>query len=250
LDKLEEDLSTLKDDNRAELDKFEQKYSRFLQEASWISEDYTDDNLYYIDAESTLHKSAQPKVSYAINIVELGALEGYEAYNFDLGDITYVQDPDFFGWEETEDGVKTPCKEEVVITESATYFNSPEKNTLKAQNYRDSFEDLFQRMTATTQQLQFYGGSYDRAADVVDTNGNIMPKSLSEAFANNAYVLSNIANQSVKWDEYGITTTDTTDPTDIVRITSGGIYLTEDGGRNWTTGISASGINAKTITTG
>jgi photosystem II stability/assembly factor-like uncharacterized protein len=73
---------------------------------------------------------------------------------------------------------------------------------------------------------------------------------LSDAFANNAYVLSNIANQSVKWDEYGITTTDTTNPADIVRVTSGGIYLTEDGGRNWTTGISASGINAKTITTG
>jgi photosystem II stability/assembly factor-like uncharacterized protein len=73
---------------------------------------------------------------------------------------------------------------------------------------------------------------------------------LSDAFVNNAYVLSNIANQSVKWDEYGITTTDTTNPADIVRVTSGGIYLTEDGGRNWTTGISASGINAKTITTG
>jgi hypothetical protein len=73
---------------------------------------------------------------------------------------------------------------------------------------------------------------------------------LSDAFANNAYILSNVANQSVKWDEYGITTTDTSNPAEIVRITSGGIYLTEDGGDTWTTGINARGINAKTIKTG
>lgn len=228
---------------------FEKKYSRFIQEASWISEDYTDDNLYYFDAESTLHNSAQPKVSYTINIVELSQLEEYKGYNFNLGDITYIQDPDFFGWTYI-DGIKTPYKEEIVITETTSYFNTPEKNTLKAKNYRDSFEDLFQRLTASSQQLQFHSGAYDRASDAVNSEGNIVPQALSDAFAHNAYVLSNIANQSVKWDEYGITTTDTTNPADVVRVTSGGIYLTEDGGDSWTTGISASGINAKVITTG
>ena len=256
LDEIEENINNIEgqlDNIKAQktelLSKFEKKYGRFLQEASWISDDHTDDNLYYFDAETTLHNSAQPKVSYTINIVELSQLEGYEGYNFELGDITYVQDTDFFGWT-YENGFKTPYKEEIVITEMTTYFNSPEKNVLKAKNYRDQFEDLFQRMAASSQQLQFHSGAYDRAADAVSSDGNIMPQALSDAFTNNAYVLSNIANQSVKWDEYGITTTDTTNPADIVRVTSGGIYLTEDGGRNWTTGISASGINAKTITTG
>jgi hypothetical protein len=77
-------------------------------------------------------------VTYTINLVELSALEGYENYKFDLGDITYVQDPDFFGWVDV-DGVKTPYKEEVLITESVIYFNSPEKDVIKAKNYRDSF---------------------------------------------------------------------------------------------------------------
>jgi hypothetical protein len=38
--------------------RFYKKYSRFIQEGSWISEDYTDENLYYLDAESTLFTSA------------------------------------------------------------------------------------------------------------------------------------------------------------------------------------------------
>ena len=36
---------------------FYTKYSRFIQEGSWIKEDYTDPNLYYMDAESTLYTS-------------------------------------------------------------------------------------------------------------------------------------------------------------------------------------------------
>jgi hypothetical protein len=50
---------------------FYKKYSRFIQEGSWISEDYIDENLYYLDAESTLYTSAQPKVTYSINVLEL-----------------------------------------------------------------------------------------------------------------------------------------------------------------------------------
>jgi hypothetical protein len=36
-------------------------------------------------------------------------------YHFDLGDITYIQDPDFFGWQAGAK-FKTPRKEEIVVT--------------------------------------------------------------------------------------------------------------------------------------
>jgi hypothetical protein len=247
--KINESLKDIESQTAALIEKFERKYIRFIQEASWTSEDYTDDNLYYIDAETVLHKSAQPKVSYNVNILELSQLEGYENYVFDLGDITYVQDPDFFGWK-IVNGYKTPYKEEIVITETTTFFHEPDKCTIKAQNYRSAFEDLFQRLTASAQQLQFHSGEYARAANVVDAKGNVLPESLADAFANNAYVLSNASNQSVVWDEHGISTTDTMNPAEIVRITSGGMFLTGDGGEHWTTGITSKGINAKTITTG
>jgi hypothetical protein len=69
---------------------------------------------------------------------------------FDLGDITYVQDPDFFGWEPNKE-YQTPRKEEIVVTEMKTFFHSPEKSTIKVQNYRTAFEDLFKRLTTSAQ---------------------------------------------------------------------------------------------------
>ena len=138
---------------------------------------YVDDDLYYFDAVHTLHKAAAPKLTYTINIVELSCLPEYKAYTFGLGDISYIQDTNFFGWENIN-GLKTPRKEEIVISEMTTFFNSPEKNVIKAKNYRDTFEDLFQRLNATTQKLQFYSGSYERAADVVTPEGGITSEAL------------------------------------------------------------------------
>lgn len=249
---LSEQLSTIETYTSNLINKFENKYSRFIQEASWTSEDYIDDNLYYIDAESTLHESAQPKVSYTINVVDISQLDEYKPYRFELGDITYIQDIDFFGWEplESTGGIKTPYKEEIVVTELTTIFHEPDKATIKVQNYKNQFEDLFQRVAATTQQLKFHSGEYDRSADVVNGKGMVQPGALQEAFNHNAYVISNINNQSVEMGEQGIIIRNTRAPNEIIRLASGGIFLTEDAGETWTTGIMASGINAKVITTG
>lgn len=242
LEDIEEETATL-------IEEFERKYIRFIQEASWTSEEYIDDNIYYFDAETTLHKASQPKASYTINVIELSQLEEYKDYVFDLGDITYIQDPDFFGWVQGKK-FKTPYKEEIVITEMQTFFHNPEKCTIKVQNYRSSFEDLFKRLTASAQQIHFHSGEFQRAADIVDGNGNIVPSCLEDAFSTNMYKISNASNQTVKWDEFGITTTDSTNPAEITRITSGGMFLSDNGGEKWTTGITAKGINAKVITTG
>ena len=249
IEEINEDLKAIEQTTAELIENFEKKYIRFIQEASWISEDYIDDNLYYLDAETTLHKASQPKVSYTINVIELSQLEEYKNYVFDLGDITYIQDTGFFGWKE-EGTYKTPYKEEIVITEMQTFFNNPEKSTIKVQNYRTSFEDLFKRLAASAQQIHFHSGEFQRAADIVDANGNIAPSCLEDAFSNNTYVLSNAANQTVKMDEYGITTTNDLNPAEILRITSGGMFLSNNGGDKWTTGITANGINAKVITTG
>lgn len=232
---------------------FEKKYARFIQEAPWSSEDYTDDNLYYLDANSTLHNSAQPKVSYTINVTDLSLQEEYENYAYGLGDITHIQDPEFFGYvyiEKNGEQIRTPYREKIVVTETVTNFNSPEKDVIKVQNFRSQFEDLFQRMAATTQKVEFYAGAYEKAADVVESGGQISTESLRDAFSNNAYILKNANNESVLWDKKGITTTNQNAPNEIVRIVGGGLFVTEDGGKTWSTGITGRGINAKTITTG
>jgi hypothetical protein len=61
-------------------------------------------------------------VVYSINALTLSSLPGYEDFVFNIGDKTYVIDPEFFGDEE---------KEEVVITEMTNALDSPEKDTIK-----------------------------------------------------------------------------------------------------------------------
>jgi hypothetical protein len=81
-------------------------------------------------------------------------------------------------------------------------------------------------------------------------DGKIAAEALTDAFVNNTHLLKNANNQSVTWDDKGIITTSLSNPAEIVRVVSGGIFVSNDGGNTWTTGITGNGINAKTITTG
>ena len=226
---------------------FYKKYYRFLQEGTWIEEKYTDDNLYFLDAQSVAKTSTSPKVSYTINVLELSQLPGYENYKFDLGDISYIEDTEFFGW--APDGI-TPYHEKIVISEDTIALDSPEQNSLKIQNYKTQFEDLFQRITATTQNLEYHSGDYARAAGVIQNDGTIKFESLQNSILSNSLVLANARDQSVIIDDYGITTTNMVHPNEIVRIVSGGILITNNGGETWSTGITGNGINANYITSG
>ena len=228
---------------------FNKKYSRFIQEGPWISEDYIDDNLYFLDAQSTLHTSSQPKVTYNIFVLELSQLEGYENFTFALGDKTTIEDVEFFGWT-WKDGIKTPYKEEIVVTELSIMLDSPEQNQIKVQNYKTQFEDLFQRMAATTQALEYSTGRIAKVSNIIEEDGSLKITTLQNAVANNAIILGNVKDQTVTWDETGITTSSPSDPANIVRIINGGVFLSTDGGITWNTGITGKGINASQITTG
>ena len=229
--------------------KFYKKYSRFLQEGSWISEDYIDDNLYFLDAQSTLTTSAKPKITYNILVLELSQLQGYENFTFALGDKTTIEDTEFFGWV-WNNGVRTPYKEEIVVTELTIVFDSPEQNQIKVQNYKTQFEDLFQRMAATTQSVEYSTGKYQKASNIVESDGTIKITTLQNSILNNSLILQNAKDQSVIWDETGITTTNISNPSEVLRIVSGGVFLSTDGGLTWNTGITGNGINANYITSG
>lgn len=235
--------------------KFYRKYARYIQEGSWISEDYVDDNLYFLDAESVLYTSAFPQVSYSINVIDcLNSLENNNQYrdsyyDIKIGDKTFIEDTEFFGYY-LKDGIPTPYQEEVVISETLEYFDSPEKNTFTIQNYKTQFEDLFQRITATTQSLQYSTGEYQRAAGAIQANGTIDATIIQNSITSNSINLSNAKNQSVVWGADGLTTTNLSNPLEIVRLTSGGLYVSSDGGVNYTTGVSAYGINTSLLSAG
>lgn len=229
--------------------KFYEKYSRFIQEGSWISDEYMDDNLYYFDAEGVLYTSSRPQISYTINVLDLSPLEGYEVYSYQIGDKTYIEDTEFFGWK-IVDYRKVPAKEEVIVSEYVMYFDNPEQNVITVQNYKTQFEDLYQRITATTNSLQFHSGEYGRAASVVQSDGTIESGALQNSLLTTSYILENAKNQSVVWDDTGITTTNLGNANEIVRITSGAIAISNNGGQTWSSAITGLGINANYIAAG
>lgn len=228
------------------INEFYRRYSRFIQEGTWISSDALDPELYYLDSQQVLYTSAFPKVSYTINVIEISQVEGFEPYFFRVGDKTYIEDTEFFGWNSNG----TPYKEEIVVSEVSYSLDDASKNTIKVQNYKTQFEDLFQRIAAATQSLQYSEGSYKRAAAAINNDGTIKGSLLQNSFENNSLVLQNAKSESVVWDESGITVSSTQNGNEIVRIVGGGIVLSNDGGKTWTTGITGSGINANTISTG
>lgn len=212
---------------------FQSKYWRFIKEGTWQSEEYSDPDLYYLDAASVLHSSAQPKVSYTINVIDLSNLEKYALYNFEIGDRTYIEDTEFFGWN-IVNGVKTPYRLPIVITQTSTQIDDPGPSnmTITVQNFRDNFEDMFQKLTAEVQSLKFSEGSYKRAAEAFGGNG-ISSKALQSALSNNKINIKAAQGGNTFFGEKGLETYSKIDKTKGVKLTDGGIYFTSDGGYTW-----------------
>lgn len=233
---------------------FYRKYSRFIQEGTWTDESYIDDDLYYLDASKISTVSAYPKVSYTINTVEIDTIDEYSGYKFKIGDRTYLEDPEFFGYSTISTPVgnaKTPKKIEVIVSERIRNLDNPSKSTLTVKNYKNQFEELFQKITATTQALQYESGSYGRVAGILTSNGEINTATLEKSFVNNSLILSGANNQSVIFDTgSGIEVTNNENTNEKVRIVGAGIFVSNDGGATWTNGVSGAGINTQILLAG
>lgn len=224
--------------------KFEQVMGQFIKEGTWIDESYIDDDLYYADANQVLLNSSYPKVSYTINVLELSGLPGFEDFQFNLGDRTFIEDPDFLG-----EGIKEP----IVITEKTTSLDNPSKNSIKVQNYRSEFQDLFQTITATVQAVKNTEGAYERATELATADEKQKVAFLKDALTDAELVFKNMGEQTVTWDTKGITITDINAPSQQLRLASGAILIrstNEAGDEQWAAAITPKGISANLITSG
>lgn len=226
---------------------FYAKYSRFIQEGSWTSDNYYDDDLYYFDALSTAYTSSRPQISYNISVIRVSSLPEFKNKVFNLGDISYVIDTEFFGYE--DDGI-TPYKEEVVISEITSNFDSPQNDEIKVQNYKTQFEDLFQRIAATTQTLQFTTGAYNNTVNNFTTTGEIKDDVLQRSLASNPDLTWTGDNDSVIISKDGIIVSDPNNPAKMMKITATGIQFSQDKGATWSTAITGNGILPQSLTTG
>lgn len=225
---------------------FYKRYSRYIQEGSWQSDDYIDDNQYYLDALSVAYESSRPKITYTINVLRLSALEEYMSKVFNLGDICGMIDREFFGYKDEF----TPYAEKVLVSEITSYFDTPEKDVLKIQNYKSQFDDLFQRITATTQQLSYATGLYAKTAGIINPDGTINATTLQQTLDENGNIIYTTSNQGIIMNGEGILLSDTLDANKKTKITSNGILVSADGGATWAAGVTGEGINTSLLKAG
>lgn len=226
---------------------FFKKYSRFIQEGTWQDQNYVSDDDYYLDALEVAYRSSRPQIQYDISLLRLSGLKDFSSKIFDLGDICYIQDKEFFGYEEDK---ITPYKQRVIISQLTSYFDTPEKDVIKVQNYKTQFDDLFQRITTVTQALQFSQGQFERAAGVVKPDKTLSFELLQDTFDYNKDLILNSANQQVTWDNTGITVADESNSALKVKIMAGGIFASSDGGNTWKNALRGDGISTDLLTAG
>ena len=222
---------------------FSNKYSRFIQEGTWSSTDYIDSDLYYLDALQVSNTSAQPVVSYTINVIEISQIEGFEWYTFDAGDKSYIEDTEFFGWSKVN-GILTPAREEVIVSEVEWHLDEPDQSTITVQNYKTRFEDLFQRINATVQTVQYNEATYAKTSSLLDSTGTINQNVLLDSLNSVSGKTYNLTSDgSVRIDGDSILVQNLNNSSDCVTINSKGISISSDGGATYTTVISGEGID-------
>ena len=297
---------------------FYTKYSRFIQEGSWTSSDYVDNELYYLDALNVSRVNGQPKVSYNLTVYEISEQEGLQNYKFNVGDKTYIEDTQFFGYhhniverfknfiatddtitlpvdvsdvlnvyqivpgeaefdhqakfiyypnsntieitekwdEESNDyivrlsyDILTPVREEVVVSEVEWHLDDPSENSITIQNYKTQFDDLFQRMAAAVQSVEYNSASYSRAASMLDEGGfinaGLLLKSLNEL--SGGFSLS--GDNTITAGPDGIIIKDLIDPARQMKLTGAGLKTSTDDGYNWNTILTPDGLVINTIDT-
>lgn len=234
-------------------DSFYTTYSQFIQEGTWGSTDYIDPELYYLDGLQVSTVAAHPKVTYDIRVMEVSELSNLSNYLFDIGDKTYMEDTEFFGYYNKQIGDEiflTPIQEEVIVSEVVWNLDEPEKNTIAVQNFKTQFEDLFHSMAATVQAVQYNEPSYARAASILDENGIINSALLQNSLNNldGGYDLT--LNGTVVTTDEGLLIRNLTKPENLVKIISEGIKISTDGGQTWKSALTAEGIALDSLTAG
>ena len=147
----------LLDSKRAQIHNFEEKYHRYVSEGQWVDPNQINDDAYYADAQVLSANNALPQVEYEVNLADIGLLDDYELYSFNVGDSTFVEDIEFFGsTKQLINGisVETPYKKAVVIMESRQVLDDPGQSSIVVKTYKGTHKDLISRVSYGLNSLQ------------------------------------------------------------------------------------------------
>lgn len=250
----EAQMAQIVEDKTAIKKAFYRKYSQFILEGTWTDNSYIDDEKYYIDAVKVGEKSSRPKITYTFNMMDISAIDEYKQYTFKVGERSYLEDTEFFGYKYVDiDGrqIKTPNRINVIVSETTINYDNPSKSQIVIKTYKNQYEDLFRKLSASSQSLQYSKSDYERAAGAINPNSTISSSYLENTFAQNEITLTNDANSSLEWNtNQGITLTDVDNQENIIKLIGKGLYLSNDGGETWASAITGEGISTDHLRAG
>jgi len=205
----------------------------YIHEGLFSDSMYVDSQSLYNDGLSTLEKICVPKVEYQLDIVDLSTLTGYEIESFSLGDIVTVYD----------ELLKLDTKAR--ITRISFDEDEPWKTKIEISNFNSSFDSLFKDISKSVEILQQKKEIWARVEKGLNPDGTIGKQMLQKTFDQNLFSIISGTNNSVIYDNNGITVKDLNDTLKMVRINAGIISMTEDGGVTWNVAMNAKGLNFK-----
>ena len=227
---------------------FFKKYEPYLKEGTWSDSNYLTDNAYYFGALDVAADGSIPKVTYNISVIDISPTseENDEIYDFDLADVTYVEDIGMFG---INKHTGLPNKLKVLISGVSEGLDSPDKDTITVQNFTTSFQDLFQQVTASVQSLTYNENIYKRSSNFTSLQ-NITNDSLQGALDTNELTLLSTDEDNIQVDNTGTRGSDINNHANKYKLDGQGLYFSNDGGQHWSVGVGPSGINADYIRVG
>ena len=197
------------------------------------------DSAIYNDALIISHESAYPQVSYEFNydIFKNGCLKQPNKY---LNHIVKVND-----YELKFEGVRG------YISGITAILDRPWEDTLEIKNYRTKFEDLFSNILAQTEAMKKNEHVIDYVSRAFGSDGQlqtaVVQKTLTRKDLNFAFNEGNLTIDE-KNGIWGVS------DSGVVAMRGGGIFTANEKDENenwiWNTGITPSGIDASSITTG
>lgn len=222
------------------------KYEPYLKEGTWSDSDYLSNNAYYFGAIEVAKRSSIPNITYSFDVIDIEVLDNQGDYKFDLGDTTFVEDPEIFG---INKDTGLPKRQKVLIATVTDVLDNPTQNNIEVKNFTTRFEDIFEQISATVQSLNFNENIYKRASNFTAASGvtkDVMQKSLSE----NQLTIVETDEQAIVIDNNGQSGSDLDNHSNKYKMNGQGMYFSKDGGQSWEIGVSPNGINADYINVG
>jgi len=220
------DISSVEPGGKNYIENF--NYTNRVREGIWVDQQYTDATKLYEAAQEVLAEIAQPRVSYAVSIVDLSHLTGYEHESFKLGDWVTVIDEEL--------GINVKAQ----IVKRTYDVLQPWRGSVELANFRPGITDL---ITEAVKSSRIVG-------QAVLPNKKISTNAL-QGYINTATNQINSPNSRLKWDETGIIAEEVDEqgqPTGkIVKITSGGVGISNDGGQTFHVAMTGDGVLANRV---